>query len=126
MIDSLFHQPNYLAAKKLLEATSAERVAISGNLANAETPGYQRLHVAPSFKLQLQEAIRTGDMSALDEIAVRIQEDSSVTTSRQDGNNVSIEREMFELMRNSMDHAMETQLLTGNLLRLRLAITGRP
>jgi hypothetical protein len=37
-----------------------------------------------------------------------------------------METELAELHKNSLDHSLGTQLITGSLLRLRLAITGRP
>jgi hypothetical protein len=39
---------------------------------------------------------------------------------------VQLETELGHLQQNLVEHALETQLVTGNLLRLRLAITGRP
>ena len=38
MIDALFSQSNYLAAKKMLDASVLRHEAIASNLANLETP----------------------------------------------------------------------------------------
>jgi flagellar basal body rod protein FlgB len=43
-----------------------------------------------------------------------------------DGNTVQLESELAELNKNFLEHALSTQLITGNLVRMRLAITGRP
>lgn len=125
MIEALFQQPNYIAAKQMMSGTVSERVAIGTNLANIETPHFHRLQVASSFQDQLKEALKTGDTGQLQAAAPQFEEDTVSTAGRLDGNNVVLEKEMMHLMRNSVDHAYESQLLTGNLTRLRLAITGR-
>lgn len=125
MIDALFNQPNYLAMKQMLQGTVAERTAIATNLANVETPNYHRLQLNSTFKQQLQEAVQSQDPAALDAISTHVEEDPNAVASRLDGNSVVLEKEMLHLMQNNVDHAFETQLLSGNLLRLRLAITGR-
>lgn len=125
MIDSLFSQPNYVAAKQLLRGTAMERVAIANNVANVETPGYHRMQLDPSFKQQLQSAVRNQQATELDNLSLNLEEDPNAVASRLDGNSVNLEQEMLQLMQNSVDHAFETQLLSGNLLRMRLAITGR-
>ena len=56
MIDALFNQPEYLAAKKTLDADTLRQQAIASNIANLETPGYKRLDVAASFNTELQRA----------------------------------------------------------------------
>ena len=38
MIDALFNQNGYLAAKKMLDATTVRQDAIASNLANLKTP----------------------------------------------------------------------------------------
>jgi flagellar basal-body rod protein FlgB len=47
MINALFSQPNYLASKKMLDATVLRQEAITSNIANLETPNYKRLDIAP-------------------------------------------------------------------------------
>lgn len=126
MIDALFSQSNYLAAKKMLDATVLRQEAISSNLSNLETPGYKRLDVAPSFATQLKDAVLAGSgadiASARPELAV----DSTAISQRRDGNTVELEKELLRMSQTALEHSLETQLVTGNLLRLRLAISGRP
>jgi len=38
---------------------------------------------------------------------------------------VQMESEMVRLSQNTVEHALETQLISASLLRLRLAISGR-
>ena len=65
MIDALFNQPTYVAAKKMLDATVLRQEAIASNLANLETPNYKRLDVAPSFEAQLSQAVKSGDAAQI-------------------------------------------------------------
>src|SRR6266851_2302220 len=111
MIDALFNEPNYLAAKKLMDATALRQEAIASNLANLETPHYQRVDVAPSFTTELSQAL--------------LEVDSTAVAQNKDGNTVDLETELMEENKNVLAHALEAQLITGSLLRLRLAITGR-
>jgi flagellar basal-body rod protein FlgB len=61
MVEALFNQPNYLAAKKSLDVVALRQEAIASNIANLETPGYKRLDVAPSFQGELERACAMRD-----------------------------------------------------------------
>jgi flagellar basal-body rod protein FlgB len=126
MINALFNQPNYLAAKKMMDATALRQEAIASNLANLETPNYKRLDVNPSFQTELQRALASKDAASLAGVQPQLQVDASAVAQTLDGNTVQMERELMLMNQNGIDHALEAQLITGNLLRLKLAITGRP
>jgi flagellar basal-body rod protein FlgB len=125
MIDALFNQPNYVAAKRLLDVTAARMEAAASNLGNVETPGYRRVDLPRAFEKQLQEAVRSGDVQALRNLQPQLQPDPNAAAVRPDGNTVDLESEMVGMYRASMEHELETRLVTGRLLKLRLAITGR-
>lgn len=125
MIDALFSQPNYVGSKKVLDATALRQEAINSNLANLETPNYRRLDVAASFQTEFQRAIAARDTGQLSALQARLEADPKATAHTQDGNTVQMETELAELQKNSLEHSLGTQLVTGTLLRLRLAITGR-
>lgn len=125
MIDALFNQPNFLAAKRLLDATALRHEAITSNLGHLETPGYQRVDVSPAFESELKQAIESRDVSQLKSMSPRLEVDRTAIPQRRDGNTVDLESELVRLNRNGVEHAVETQLVTGALLKLRLAITGR-
>jgi flagellar basal-body rod protein FlgB len=61
MIEALFNQPGYLAAKKTLDAVALRQEAIANNIANLETPGYKRVDLAPAFQTELERACAAGD-----------------------------------------------------------------
>ena len=126
MIESLFSQPNYVASKKMLDATALRHEAIASNLANIETPGYRRLDMSQSFQTELKEALSTQNADQIAGIQPRLEVDSASDVQRADGNTVQLETELGEMQKNLLEHSVGTQLITGALLRLRLAITGRP
>ena len=126
MIEGLFNQTNYVAAKKMLDATALRHEAIASNLANLETPRYKRVDVASSFAAELQQAVAAKDASRIADVQPQLAADPSAMPVRKDGNTVQLETELLKLNQNFLEHQLETQLVTGALLKLRLAITGRP
>jgi len=90
---------------------SQRQGVIASNIANADTPGYQTRDVQmPSdFSSALQEArstvVETPDLP-----------------SRNDGNNVSIDREARLLSENTMKFNLATQMVRGELKDVRSAI----
>jgi flagellar basal-body rod protein FlgB len=126
MIDALFTQPNYVAAKKLMDATVLRQAAISANLAHIETPNYKRIDISPAFEQQLQRAVAQGKPAVVAAMKPALAIDGTAVANRRDGNTVDLENEMYQMYRNSLEHALETQLVSGHLLKMRMAITGRP
>lgn len=126
MIEALFNQPNYVATKRMMDATALRHEAIASNIANIETPNYKRVELAGTFQSELRQAIASGDPDRIAGTQPRLVEDATSISSRRDGNNVQLETELLNLNQNTLAHTLETQLITGSLLRMRLAITGRP
>ena len=126
MIDALFSQPDYIAAKKMLDANALRQEAIASNLANLETPNYRRIDVAGSFSNELRDAIASGDPEKLKSLQPRLEVDASAVATNRDGNTVQMETELMNLQQNFLQHGVETHLVTYNLLRLKSAIMGQP
>ncbi len=125
MIDAIFNQPTYVAAKKMLDATVLRQEAIASNLSNLETPNYKRLDVAPSFEAQLSQAVKSGDPAQIAGLQPSLAVDGLAVSGRSDGNTVTLESEMLKLNQNTFEDALETQLVSAALAKMRLAITGR-
>ncbi|MEO8428459.1 MAG: flagellar basal body rod protein FlgB [Verrucomicrobiota bacterium] len=125
MINALFNQPNYLATKKMLDATVLRQEAITSNIANLETPNYKRLDVAPSFSSDLRQAIASKNPTQIENLRPHLIVDSAAFSPKRDGNTVQLEDEMLHLNQNFVEHSLETQLVSASLSRLRMAITGR-
>jgi flagellar basal-body rod protein FlgB len=125
MIDPIFHSDNYQLARKLLDAAVLREEAIASNIANAETPGYHRLDIAPDFAQQLKNRMAAGDFAATaDRIRPQLAEDLTARSLRPDGNTVEVERELLAMNENAIQHEFLTEVISGNLKQLRLAITG--
>jgi len=126
MVESLFARENYAAAAHLLDVAALRQQALSANLANAQTPGYQRVDLDPSFRATMAQAMERG---RFDPQASNMQPTLAVDTSspalRPDGNNVALEHELMELNRNALDHEFLTSYVSSSLRHLRTAITGR-
>jgi flagellar basal-body rod protein FlgB len=125
MIDALFGNASYLAAKKMLDVNVLRHEAIASNLANVETPNYKRLDVSPSFESQLRQAVGASDTTQITNLQPSLTEDYSASSGRSDGNTVQLESEMLKLNQNTVEHGLETQLVSNELMRMRMAITGK-
>ncbi len=125
MIEALFSQPEYVATKKMLDVNLMRHEAIASNLANIETPGYKRLDVSSTFESQLQQAIGNDDSQSIMTMQPQLAVDSQAVATRGDGNTVQLESELLKLNQNTLENAVETQCVSFNLARLRMAITGK-
>ena len=125
MIDALFGDSNYLAAKKMLDVNVLRHEAIASNIANVETPNYKRLDVSPSFEAQLSQAVSAKDVSQISSLQPSLATDSFANAGRGDGNTVQLESEILKLNQNMVEHSLETRLVSGALMKMRMAITGK-
>ena len=125
MIEALFNQPNYLAAKKTLDAVALRQEAINNNLANLETPGYKRVDLAPSFDQELEKATASNDPAQISSLSPSLTVDTTSTAGSKDGNTVHLEQELMKMNQNAMTHSLETQMVSGMLAKMRLAINGQ-
>jgi flagellar basal-body rod protein FlgB len=125
MIEALFNQPNYLAAKKTLDAVVLRQQAIANNIANLETPGYKRVDLAPSFETELERASASGDPEQISSLKPTLAVDTTAVASSRDGNTVHLQNELMQLNENAVEHSLETQLVSGMLERMQMAITGK-
>jgi flagellar basal-body rod protein FlgB len=85
--------------------------AIASNLANADTPGYKTVDVP-----------NPGDFSSALATATLNGVEVPNLVSRNDGNNVSVDREARLLAENNMKFNLATQLLRTELKAVRTAI----
>jgi flagellar basal-body rod protein FlgB len=126
MIDPIFHSDNYQLARKLLDAAALRSEAIASNIANAETPGYHRLDVSADFAEQLKARTQAGELgSDGDALHPTLIQDPHARTVRPDGNSVDIENELLAMNKNSVEYEFLTDIVSGNIKQLKMAITGR-
>ncbi len=123
---------NFSGADSYLQAAmsglAARQRAIANNIANADTPNFKASEVR--FEDALKTAISRGqgnstiDQSSLNRSVSR----SSLldaTSSRADGNNVDIDREMEMLGEANLNYSALTQVMTSRIATLRNVINGR-
>jgi flagellar basal-body rod protein FlgB len=88
-----------IALERALQGTSARQAALAGNLANANTPGYQRRDV--DFQGALSAALAQGK-AAVERSSLTTVTDTSAPL-RADGSNVDVEREGAALARAGLE-----------------------
>ena len=94
-----------------IKGQSLRMEILSGNVAQADTPGYKRMDVA--FNHVLEEQIAGGETNLEPEVYVdRIQ-----YSNRLDGNNVDIEYEMSEIAKTKLRYDTLVQRATAQLGR---------
>ncbi len=126
MIDPLFQTTNYQLARKLLDVAALRQDAIATNVANAETPGFRRLDIAPDFAMQLRSRMESGDFAqSANSLVPHLAEDQAARSIRPDGNTVEIEHELLAMNRNAVEHQFLSDIVSSNLKQLKMAITGR-
>lgn len=125
MIEGLFSSSAYQGLHKMLDATVMRHEAIASNLANLETPNYKRIDVDSSFGAQLSRAIGGGNAEDVARLDPKLSVDKNAVAANRDGNTVQLETEMLALQKNAMAHRLQTQFLTGRLLKIKSAIQGK-
>jgi flagellar basal-body rod protein FlgB len=116
--------PQFDLLGRLINATEVRHRVISNNIANVNTPNYQRMDI--EFEQQLaKEMSKPADSGGNSSIHARPE---MILTpglkARADGNNVDIDREIGQLNKNAMMQQTYVQLLSTYLEQMKLAIQG--
>jgi flagellar basal-body rod protein FlgB len=126
MVEGLYSSENYAAAKVMLDVAELRHQALASNVANVQTPGYQRVDLDPTFASRLSEAVARRDFSRVDlDPSSMLAADTQTPAVRPDGNNVNLEHEMRQLNRNAVNYEFLTGAVSSSLRHLRVAVTGR-
>jgi flagellar basal-body rod protein FlgB len=123
MIEALFSDPNYVAQKKLMDATVIRHVALAANIANIETPGYKRVDLPKEFNEEFAAHLRAGQPELTPNPVLA--EDAGAIAQRPDGNTVDLDKELLSMSNNTMQFETLGEFVSASLQQLRLAITGR-
>ena len=102
-----------------IKAESLRQKANANNVANLQTPGYRRADV--KFKELLAKALDSPGGVNLSEIEAQIYQPKD-TAVKSDGNDVSLEFEIGELVKNSLRYKTYIRLLQKKYQQLDLAI----
>lgn len=99
--------------ERYMDLLSARQKLVASNIANADTPGYKTKDI--DFQSEFRSLIAGG--------APNITEVSGLEF-KQDGNNVSVDREARLLAENALRFAVATNLLRSRISAVRSAIQG--
>ena len=117
---------SYLRAA--MSGLAARQRTIANNVANVDTPGFKASEVR--FEDALNDAIKR-DRSGTKVDQTRLNASASrtslvdATTTRADGNNVDVDREMELLGEANLNYSALTQVMSTRLGILRTVINGR-
>lgn len=107
---------------KLVDVTTMRHKVLSQNVANVNTPGYQKLSL--SFDETLAARLDRQGNKSLHAIEPQVYADDSSPT-RLDGNNVDIDREMMRLNKNVLLNNTLLQIISTKAAMMRRAVGGQ-
>jgi flagellar basal-body rod protein FlgB len=147
MLSSLFQSSTIPVLEQVVNFTEARHGVLAGNIANLDTPGYRTRDLSPAlFQETLKEAIETrhepprpyqtdslGTSHTYDaqrhqdrqNAAFRKVEDSMRSILRHDEGDVSMERQINEIVKNQQQHNLAIGIMSAQFRLLRAAITER-
>jgi flagellar basal-body rod protein FlgB len=118
-----------LALERAIEGAGKRHEALAANLANANTPGYQRVEV--DFHSALASAIGRGDdaantTNALERLAFKPGKDAAAGVTRADGSTVDVDSESAKLAENALEQQAAVQVAHAriNILKAAMGVGG--
>lgn len=97
----MLHDTTQIALERAISGASMRQSALASNLANANTPGYQRVDV--DFHGALSAAM--GDRQAIERTSFAPTRDASAGAVRADGSTVDVDAESARLAANALEHS---------------------
>lgn len=102
-----------------IRAENLRQEAIASNIANLQTPGYRRIDI--DFEELLGRAMDSGRGVELDEIEPQVYQPKE-TPVKSNGNDVNLENEVGEMVKNTLRHKAYIRLLHKKYAQIDLAI----
>jgi flagellar basal-body rod protein FlgB len=115
---AVFDNVSTSALRVAVMGLSARQTAISQNIANIETPGYQAKKV--KFEEALTHAVAAGESPS----TVKASVETSLEPSRLNGNNVNLDSESLSHIDTMMRYQLAIRALDGKYQMLREVIKG--
>jgi flagellar basal-body rod protein FlgB len=107
-----------LALERAIEGAGKRHEALAANLANANTPGYQRVDV--DFHGALTSAMDSRE--ALSSLSFSRARDASAGAVRADGSTVDVDSESAKLAANALEHQAAVQVAHARIGILKAAM----
>jgi len=102
-----------------LRAEELRQKTVANNIANLETPGYRRVDVR--FEELVAKAMEAGDEAQVGELEPQVYQ-PMITRVASNGNDVSLEHEVGQMVQNTLRHSALVKLLNKRLQQMALAI----
>jgi flagellar basal-body rod protein FlgB len=102
-----------------IRAESLRQKAIANNVANLQTPGYRRVDV--KFEQLLAKSLDSDGCADLDEAIPELYQPKQ-TPVNSNGNDVSLEGEVGEMVKNTLRHKLFVRLLQKKYAAMQAAI----
>ncbi len=96
-----------------MDLVSTRQKLVASNIANADTPGYRTQDIDFQFEFQSLQAGEKPHVVEVPNLKVK-----------NDGNDVSIDRESRLLAENDLRFRLATSLLKGNFASIKMALQG--
>jgi flagellar basal-body rod protein FlgB len=113
---------NVVLLSKLLDLTAAKNKVIANNIANTNTPGFKKFEV--SFQKELRKAVESKNINKVKNIQESITMSKDKST-RKDGNNVDLDKELVTFYQMSDRHNIYLEILSKKFKGMITAIQGR-
>ena len=111
-----------LALQGVITGAAQRHDALAANLANANTPGYQRVDVDFHSALQAALSQGSGAAPALERMGFTPRADASAGAVQADGSTVDAERESAQMAENAMEQEAAVQVAQARIHILESAI----
>ncbi len=108
--------------EKALDASWLRNEIISGNIANADTPMYKRKDV--EFEKILADAVNSKNKKKLENVKPRIVVKNDNLQTRIDENNVDIDVEMVEMVKNSIRYNTLISQVSHEFKRINIVLNN--
>jgi len=105
-----------------IKAEGFRQKTIASNTANIETPGYRRLDV--NFEELLAKAMRSPDAADVQDLEPEVYQTLN-TPIRSNNNDVILEAEIGEMIKNSLRHTTYIRLLQKRFAQMEAAMGGQ-
>ena len=147
MLSSMFQSSTIPVLEQVVNFTEARHGVLAGNIANLDTHGYKTRDLSPAlFQQRLKEAIETkhqpdsptsrGDAIGVSPYDTQQREEKQITAFnkvkdsmksvlRHDGDDVSMEQQINEMVKNQQQHNLAINIMSAQFRLLRAAITER-
>lgn len=147
MLSSMFNSSSLPVLEQVVNFTEARHGVLAGNVANLDTPGYKTRDLSPElFQERLKDAIETrhhpemhkyegdpfaspavngSDQHARELAAFRKVSDATKSILRHDNGDVSMEKQVNEIVKNQQQHNLAIGIMSAQFRLLRAAITER-